>query len=129
MSDKTCIIIVGATATGKTELSLQLAEHFDTAIISADSRQCYRELNIGVAKPVAADLQKIKHYFISSHSIHQTVNAGIFETYALQAVHDIFNTQDIAVMAGGTGLYIKAFCEKAVPCAWHKLVAENAATA
>ena len=110
MSDKTCIIIVGPTAAGKTELSLQLAEYFDTAIISADSRQCYRELDIGVAKPNAADLQKIKHYFISSHSIHDVVNAGVFETYALQAVHEIFNTHENAVLAGGTGLYIKAFC-------------------
>lgn len=110
MSDKTCIIIVGPTAAGKTELSLQLAEHFDTAIISADSRQCYRELDIGVAKPGAADLQKIKHYFISSHSIHEVVNAGVFETYALQAVHEIFDKHDSAIMAGGTGLYIKAFC-------------------
>ncbi|HRP54715.1 tRNA (adenosine(37)-N6)-dimethylallyltransferase MiaA [Agriterribacter sp.] len=110
MPDKTCIIIVGPTAAGKTALSLQLAEYFDTAVISADSRQCYRELNIGVAKPDAADLQKIKHYFINSHSIHEVVNAGVFETYALQAVDEIFGSRNIAVMAGGTGLYIKAFC-------------------
>ena len=110
MSDKTCIIIVGPTAAGKTKLSLQLAEYFNTAIISADSRQCYRELDIGVAKPGAADLQKIKHYFISSHSIHDVVNAGVFENYALQAVHEIFDTHDSVIMAGGTGLYIKAFC-------------------
>ncbi len=110
MPDKTCIIIVGPTAAGKTALSLQLAEYFDTAIISADSRQCYRELDIGVAKPGAAELQKIKHYFINSHSIHEVVNAGIFETYSLRAVHEIFERHNIAVMAGGTGLYIKAFC-------------------
>lgn len=110
MPEKTCIIIVGPTAAGKTALSLQLAEYFDTAIISADSRQCYRELDIGVAKPGAAELQRIKHYFINSHSIHEVVNAGIFETYALRAVHEIFERHNIAVMAGGTGLYIKAFC-------------------
>lgn len=110
MPDKTCIIIVGPTAAGKTALSLQLAEYFDTDIISADSRQCYRELDIGVAKPDAAELQKVKHYFINSHSIHEVVNAGIFESYALQAVHEIFERHNIAVMAGGTGLYIKAFC-------------------
>lgn len=109
MPEKTCIIIVGPTAAGKTALSLQLAEYFDTAIISADSRQCYRELDIGVAKPGAAELQRIKHYFINSHSIHEVVNAGIFETYALRAVHEIFERHNIAVMAGGTGLYIKAF--------------------
>jgi tRNA dimethylallyltransferase len=110
MPDKTCIIIVGPTAAGKTALSLQLAEYFDTAIISADSRQCYRELDIGVAKPGAAELQKIKHYFINSHSIHEVVNAGIFETYSLRAVHEICERHNIAVMAGGTGLYIRAFC-------------------
>lgn len=110
MPDKTCIIIVGPTAAGKTALSLQLAEYFDTDIISADSRQCYRELDIGVAKPGAAQLQKIKHYFINSHSIHEVVNAGIFEAYALRAVHETFERHNIAAMAGGTGLYIKAFC-------------------
>jgi len=78
MPHKTCIVIVGATATGKTNLSLQLAEYFHTDIISADSRQCYKELTIGVAKPGVADLQKARHYFINSHSIQEEVNAGAF---------------------------------------------------
>ncbi len=109
--NKVCIIIAGPTASGKTALSLQLAEHFDTAIISADSRQCYRELNIGVAKPSTAELNRVKHYFINTHSIQQEVNAGIFEAYALDAAEQIFRERDIAIMAGGTGLYIKAFCQ------------------
>ncbi|MFT3749731.1 MAG: tRNA (adenosine(37)-N6)-dimethylallyltransferase MiaA [Agriterribacter sp.] len=108
---KTCIVIVGPTASGKTKLSLQLAEYFKTDIISADSRQCYRELNIGVAKPDAKDLAAIKHYFINSHSIHDDVNAAVFENYALAAAETIFREKDYAVMVGGTGLYIKAFCE------------------
>ena len=108
---KTCIVIVGPTASGKTKLSLQLAEYFNTAIISADSRQCYKELNIGVAKPDETDLERVKHYFINSHSIYDEVNAAIFEQYALKAVDEIFLKHDYAVMVGGTGLYIKAFCE------------------
>lgn len=111
MSQKTVIVISGPTASGKTSLSLQLAEHFNTAIISADSRQCYKELNIGVAKPARADLERIPHYFINSHSIHEQVNAGVYESYALAAAKTIFTTKDIAILVGGTGLYIKAFCE------------------
>jgi tRNA dimethylallyltransferase len=110
-SKKTVIIIVGATASGKTNLSLQLASHYKTAIISADSRQCFKELNIGVAKPSQQELNSIKHYFINSHSIHDNVNAQIFEDYALYAVEEIFKQSNIAIMVGGTGMYIKAFCE------------------
>ncbi len=109
--DKVCIIIVGPTASGKTALSMALAAHYNTAIISADSRQCYQELNIGVAKPSTAELNQVKHYFVNTHSVQQEVNAGIYETYALQAVEHIFSERDVAIMAGGTGLYIKAFCE------------------
>ena len=108
---KTVIIIVGPTASGKTALSLELAAHFNTEIISADSRQCYKELNIGVAKPSDEALNSIKHYFINSHSIHDTVNAQVFEKYALKAVEKIFQKNDVAIMVGGTGMYIKAFCE------------------
>ncbi len=106
---KTCIIIVGATAVGKTAVAIQLARHFSTDIISADSRQCFKELNIGVAKPSAEELQLVKHYFINSHSIHDTLNAAVFEQYALDKVKQIFKEHDIAVMLGGTGLYIKTF--------------------
>ncbi|MFL9484514.1 tRNA (adenosine(37)-N6)-dimethylallyltransferase MiaA [Chitinophagaceae bacterium LWZ2-11] len=107
----TVIIIVGPTAVGKTSLSIELAKHFNTQIVSADSRQCYRELNIGVAKPSDEELKEVHHYFINSHSIHEDVNAGVYEQYALQSVDEIFKHNKIAVMVGGTGLYVKAFCE------------------
>lgn len=108
---KTCIVIAGPTAVGKTAVAISLAQHFNTIIISADSRQCFRELNIGVAKPSSDQLDLVKHYFINSHSIHDTVNAKVFEDYALKAILSAFNSHDVVVMAGGTGLYIKAFCE------------------
>jgi tRNA dimethylallyltransferase len=107
----TVIVIVGPTAAGKTAFAIGLAQHFNTQIISADSRQCYNELNIGVAKPTAAELAAVKHHFISSHAITQDVNAGVFEKYALDAAASIFKTNATAVMVGGTGLYIKSFCE------------------
>jgi tRNA dimethylallyltransferase len=108
---KTCIIILGPTAVGKTALAIQVAQHFQTAIISADSRQCYRELNIGVAKPSPAELSAARHYFINSHSIQDDVNAAMFEQLALGWAGEIFSEKDVAVMVGGTGLYIRAFCE------------------
>ncbi len=107
----TVIIIVGPTASGKTPLSLALAQYLNTEIISADSRQCFRELNIGVAKPSEEELQLVKHHFINSHSVYDTVNAQVFEQYALNAVDEIFKSNQYAVMVGGTGLYIKAFCD------------------
>ena len=107
----TVFIIVGPTAVGKTSFAIKLAQQLNTKIISADSRQCYKELNIGVAKPNDDELKKVHHYFINSHSIEEDVNAGSFEQYALQAVEEIFKTQSNAVMVGGTGLYIKSFCE------------------
>jgi tRNA dimethylallyltransferase len=107
----TVIVIVGPTAIGKTALSLALAQEFHTEIISADSRQCYRELNIGVAKPSPQELALVKHYFINSHSISETVNAAVFEQYALQAAHTIFQHHSVGIMVGGSGMYIKAFCE------------------
>jgi len=109
--DKTCIIVAGPTAVGKTAIALHLAQLFSTTIISSDSRQCYRELNIGVAKPEPAELEAIHHDFINSHSIHESVNAADFEKYALTSVEKIFQKSDIAIMVGGTGLYIKSFCE------------------
>ncbi len=105
------IIIVGPTASGKTSLSLLAARHFNTAIISADSRQCYREMNIGVAKPSPDELAQCPHYFINSHSIHDKVDTVVFEQEALAAAEKIFSEHSIAVVAGGTGLYVKVFCE------------------
>ena len=102
---------MGPTAVGKTSAAIEMAKYFKTEIISADSRQCFKELNIGVARPSEEELQIIKHYFIASHSIRDDVNAGSFEQYSLQKVNEIFQEHNVAVMVGGTGLYIKAFCE------------------
>jgi tRNA dimethylallyltransferase len=110
-SGKTAIIIVGPTASGKSAAALRLARQLGTSIISADSRQCYREMNIGVAKPTAEELSSVRHYFISSHSIHDPVDAVVFEQEALQAANEIFATRDQLVMAGGTGLYVRVFTE------------------
>jgi len=109
--NKTCIVISGPTAVGKTPLAISVAEYFSTQIISSDSRQCYKELSIGVAKPSQKELKSVAHYFINSHSIHESVNAGIFEKYALEKVQEIFLKNEVAVVVGGTGLYVKTFCE------------------
>lgn len=108
---KTVIIIAGPTAVGKTGIAIEVAKLLGTKIISADSRQCYQEMDIGVARPSENELAAVQHYFIASHSIHQKVNAGSFEQYALEKTASIFQTNSVAVMVGGTGLYIKAFCE------------------
>lgn len=109
--DKSVFIIVGATAVGKTRVALELAQHFKTEIISADSRQCFKELKIGVARPSERELTSVKHHFIASHSIHDDVNAGTFEQYALEKVKALFQTHDAVIITGGSGLYIKAFCD------------------
>jgi tRNA dimethylallyltransferase len=108
---KTVIIIAGPTAVGKTSLAIELAKHFQTQIISADSRQCFKELKIGVARPSEEELVAVSHHFIASHSIHDKMNAGVFEQYALEKAEQIFKENDVVIMVGGTGLYIKAFCE------------------
>lgn len=107
----TCIIITGPTAIGKTALAIDVAKHFGTEIISADSRQCFKELNIAVAKPSTAELASVHHYFINSHSIQENISAADFEKYALDAASKIFKKNKVAVMVGGTGLYIKAFMQ------------------
>jgi tRNA dimethylallyltransferase len=111
MFPKTVIIISGPTGSGKTALAIEVARHYDTSIISADSRQCFRELNIGVAKPSPEQLSAVTHYFVNSHSIQEEVNASIFESRALSWCEEIFSRRDTLVMCGGTGLYIKAFRE------------------
>ncbi len=108
---KKLIIIAGPTAVGKTAIAIEVAKHFDTQIISGDSRQCYKELNIGVARPSLKELAAVKHHFIATHSIFEKVTAAGFEKYALEKTQQVFKTKDVLVMVGGTGLYIKAFCE------------------
>jgi tRNA dimethylallyltransferase len=107
----TVYIVVGPTAVGKTKYAIELAQQLKTEIISVDARQCYQELNIGVARPSSLELATVPHHFIASHSIQDTVNAGVFEQYALAKVTELLSKFGAVVMVGGTGLYIKAFVE------------------
>src|SRR5690606_8226207 len=108
---KTCVILAGPTAVGKTALAIEVAKHYHTEIISADSRQCYKELNIGVAKPNAEELNTVPHHFIHCLSIQDDFTAADYEAYALQTIGNIFQKNNFAVVCGGTGLYIRAFVE------------------
>lgn len=108
---KTLIVVAGPTAVGKTDLAIRLAQYYNTAIISADSRQFYREMSIGTAKPNNHELLQAKHYFINSHSISDDFNVGDFEKQGLAILDKIFTEHDTAILAGGSGLYIKAICE------------------
>ena len=109
--NKTIVIIAGPTAVGKTAVAIDISRHFNSEIISADSRQCYREMNIGVARPSPAELLAARHHFIASHSILDDVTAAMFEDYALELSAELFRQMDLIVMSGGTGLYLKAFCD------------------
>ena len=111
MKQKTCILICGPTASGKTSAAIEIAQYFNTEIISADSRQCFKELGIAVAKPTEEELAKVTHHFINSHSIQDNFTAADYEKFALQKIETIFEKNDVAVMVGGTGLYIKAFTD------------------
>lgn len=107
---KTLIVVVGPTAIGKTALAIELAKHFNTEIISADSRQFFREMSIGTAKPSEEELAAAPHHFINSHSITQLFSTGDFEVQALALMEELFVKNDILVMVGGSGLYINAVC-------------------
>jgi tRNA dimethylallyltransferase len=110
-SKKKLIVIVGPTAVGKTALAIHVAKEFHTEIISVDSRQIYRELTIGTAKPNEVELQEVHHHFINSHSITQDFDAATFGEEALALIYKIFETNDFLVVCGGSGLYIKALLE------------------
>lgn len=105
------ITVVGPTAIGKTDLAIRLAQHFGSEILSADSRQFFREMNIGTAKPNAVELNLVKHHFINSHSIKDNFSVGDFETEGLQVLQQLFNTADTAILVGGSGLYINAITQ------------------
>lgn len=105
------IVIAGPTAVGKTDLCLKLAKELDTEIISADSRQFFRELSIGTAKPSAQELVEVPHHFIDSHSIAEAYSAGDFERDALEVLNKLFQRKKCIILTGGSGLYIKALCE------------------
>ncbi|QBQ42318.1 tRNA (adenosine(37)-N6)-dimethylallyltransferase MiaA [Sphingobacterium psychroaquaticum] len=108
---KTLIVVVGPTAVGKTAMGIALAQHFQTEIISADSRQFYKEMTIGTAKPDALELAAAKHHFIDSHSIEDEYSAGDFERDALSLLETLFEQHDVVVMVGGSGLFVRAVCE------------------
>jgi len=109
--EKRLIAIVGPTAVGKTAVAIDLAERFGTEIISADSRQIYREMSIGTAKPSAEQLARVRHHFIGSHSIAEEYSAGDFERDALVLLERLFRERNTVVMAGGSGLFVRALCE------------------
>ena len=108
---KTVYIICGPTGAGKTAIAIQLAQRLGTAVISADSRQCYTEMTIGTAKPSPAELKVVKHYFIDEFPVTRFLSAADFELMALNYLDEIFATHDAAIVCGGTGLYIKALCD------------------
>jgi len=108
---KTLIVIAGPTASGKTAAAIRLAQYFDTVILSADSRQFYREMSIGTAKPDAEELAAAKHYFIDSHSINEPFSVGDFEKQGLALLDELFTQHNVVILVGGSGLYIKALCE------------------
>lgn len=107
---KNLIVIVGPTAIGKTALAIQLAAHFSTEIISADSRQFFREMEIGTAKPSLEELAAAPHHFINSHSIHSLFSTGDFEIEALKKIEELFKSHNELILVGGSGLYINALC-------------------
>lgn len=108
---KTLIVIAGPTAVGKTAVAIELAKKLSTEIISADSRQFFREMAIGTAKPTSEELSQAKHHFVDSHSITESFSVGDFEKEGLALLDDIFKTHGTAILVGGSGLYIKAICE------------------
>lgn len=111
MSIKTLIVVVGATGSGKTDLSLRLATHFAAPILSTDSRQVYRGIPIGTAQPTAEQLATAEHHFIASHELTDNFSCGEYEVQALARLEELFKEHDHVVAVGGSGLYIQALCE------------------
>jgi len=110
MDKKILVVILGPTAAGKTRVAIDLARELGTEIISADSRQFFREMEIGTAKPDKQELLSVKHHFINSLSVEDNYNVGRFEEDALKILDSIFRESNTAIMAGGSGLYINAVC-------------------
>lgn len=111
MSHKVLISVVGPTAIGKTKFSIALAKYFRTEIISADSRQFFKELNIGTAVPSITELKEIPHHFIQHKSIHEPYSVGDFERDVLDRLRELFNSYEVVIMTGGSGLYVNAVCK------------------
>ncbi|MBA3900340.1 MAG: tRNA (adenosine(37)-N6)-dimethylallyltransferase MiaA [Bacteroidetes bacterium] len=108
---KTLLVILGPTAVGKTALSIQLARHYGTSILSADSRQFFKEMNIGTAKPNKTELASVAHYFVDFLSIHDSYDAATFETEALTILEKLFKEKDLVILSGGSGMYADALCK------------------
>jgi tRNA dimethylallyltransferase len=109
--NKTLVVIVGPTAVGKTALAIRIASHFNTEIMSADSRQFFRELNIGTAKPSDLELKSVVHHFINNLSVEQDYDAAQYGVDALALIHQLFQRFDVIVVCGGSGLYLKGLLE------------------
>ena len=109
-SDKTLIVITGPTAVGKTALCLHIARHFGIPIINADSRQIYKEIRIGTARPTDEEMNEVKHYFVGTLSLADYYSASLFEQQVLTLLETLFKTSDYALMAGGSMMYIDAVC-------------------
>lgn len=110
MRNKYLVIIAGPTAVGKTHVAIEVAKYFQTEIISADSRQLFKELNIGVARPTEVELDEVKHHFIANKSIHEYFSAGEYEREVIALLDKLFAKKNTVVMCGGTGFYIDAVC-------------------
>ena len=110
MNTKTLIVVLGPTAIGKTSLSIDLAKHYNTDIISADSRQFYKELLIGAAPPSEEELDEVQHHFVQHLSVREDYNVGRFEENAIQKLEDLFTEKDKVILVGGSGLYIDSIC-------------------
>ncbi len=104
--DKLLVYVVGPTAIGKTGLTIKLAEYYKSEILSADSRQFYREMNIGTAKPSEEELSRVIHHFINSHSIKEEYNVSEYENDALHIIDELFQKKDVVFVTGGSGLYL-----------------------
>ena len=104
--NKFLITIVGPTAIGKTSLAIKLAKHYQTEVISADSRQFYKELNIGTAKPTSEELSSVKHHLINNISVTDDYDISQFQSDAREKINNVFKMKDFAIMVGGSGLYI-----------------------
>ena len=111
MNKSLLIIIAGPTAVGKTKLAIELAKNFNSLIFSCDSRQFYRELNIGTAKPTENELQEVNHFFINNKSIHDHYSAGDYEKEIISKLNQYFKTNRIGFLVGGSGMYIDAVCK------------------
>jgi tRNA dimethylallyltransferase len=108
---KNLVVIVGPTGVGKTELCLQIAEHYDTPIINADSRQIFAELPIGTAAPTPEQMQRVKHYFVGNHHIKDYYSAAMYESDVLSLLEKLFFTHDVVLLSGGSMMYVDAVCK------------------